>query len=228
MTPSPLWAVVPVKDFGEAKTRLGDILSGEGRSALARAMLRDVLTAVADCPAIVGIVVVTSDDMAVAIAAPFGAIVVKDGSIGYNEAVRVGISSVRERTASVMVLPADIPSVRAEDITRLASLHPAAPAVTIARAEADGGTNALVMSPPDVIAVQFGTGSEACHLEAAHRAGAAVQSLDIPRMAHDIDRPEDVARFLAESSETHTYRLLHRLALAGTLSHRHALPGVIS
>jgi 2-phospho-L-lactate guanylyltransferase len=144
---------------------------------------------------------------------------VEDGSEpGYNQAVRTGISCVRQRTANVLVLPADIPLARAEDIARLASLHPAGPAVTVARAAADGGTNALVMSPPDVIAVQFGKNSEARHAEAAHKAGAAVQSLVIPRMAYDIDRPEDVARFLDGTSETHTYRLLRRMALAGTLS----------
>ena len=218
MTPGPLWAVVPIKRFVAAKTRLADILSGNDRSALARAMLRDVLAGVAACPAIAGIVVVTGDDSAAAIAAGFGAVVVEDGSTGYNSAVRAGISHVRERTANVLVLPADIPLVQAEDIARLASLHPAGPAVTVARAEADGGTNALVMSPPDVIAVQFGRNSEARHVEAAHKAGVAVQSLVIPRMAYDIDRPEDVARFLDEPSETHTYRLLGRMALARTLS----------
>jgi 2-phospho-L-lactate guanylyltransferase len=219
MTPSPLWAVVPVKRFVAAKTRLADILSGEDRSALAQAMLRDVLAGVADCPAIAGIVVVTGDDAAAAIAAGVGAIVVEHGSeAGYNSAVRAGISCIRERTANVLVLPADIPLVRGEDIAYLASLHPAGPAVTVARAAADGGTNALVMTPPDVIAVQFGEHSEARHVEAANKAGAAVRSLVIPRMAYDIDRPEDVARFLDGTSETHTYRLLRRMALAGTLS----------
>ena len=213
MTPGPLWAIVPVKRFAAAKTRLADMLSGEDRSALAQAMLRDVLTAVADCPAIAGIVVVTGDDAAAAIAAGVGAVVVEDGSPGYNSAVRAGLSHVRGRSADVVVLPADIPLVRAEDIARLASLHPAGPAVTVARAAADGGTNALLMSPPDVIAVQFGTNSEARHVAAACKAGAAVRSLVVPRMAYDIDRPEDVVRFLGGPSETHTYRLLRRMAL---------------
>src|SRR5262245_42164938 len=38
-------AVVPAKDFGTAKQRLGRALPGEARSALARAMLEDVLAA---------------------------------------------------------------------------------------------------------------------------------------------------------------------------------------
>ena len=214
MTPGPLWAVVPVKDFVAAKMRLADILSDENRSELARAMLRDVLTAVADCPAVAGTIVVTGDDTAAAMAAGFGATVVEDASdAGYNSAVRAGISCVRERTANVLVLPADIPLVRGEDIARLASLHPTGPAVTVARAAADGGTNALLMSPPDAIAVQFGTNSEARHVAAACKAGAAVRSLIVPRMAYDIDRPEDVVRFLGGPSETHTYRLLRRMAL---------------
>lgn len=219
MTADPIWAIVPVKQFDAAKLRLAGILSSERRSELAEAMLRDVLAAAAGCATIAGIVVVSCDESAAGIAAGFGVEVVQTASDpGHNQAIRAGVSHLPGGASTVLVLSADIPLVRAEDILRLASLHAPSPAVTIARAAADGGTNALVLSPPDVIDFSFGKDSEAAHLEAARQAGAGAQSFAIPRMAFDLDRPEDVARFLRAPSSTCTYRLLRRIAEAGELS----------
>jgi len=229
MTADPLWAIVPVKGFDAAKMRLAGMLSGEHRSALAEAMLRDVLAAAAGCAAIAGIVVVTGDDSAARIAAGFGAEIVRTASDpGHNPAIRAGVSHVRERASTVLVLSADIPLLRAEDISRLASLHGPGPAVTLARAAADGGTNALLVSPPDIIDFMFGKASEQAHMEAARQVGAAARSLTIPRMAFDLDRPEDVARFLRAPSSTCTYRLLRSVAEAGALSPQPAPQGEVS
>ena len=219
MTPDPLWAVVPVKRFATAKMRLAGILSGDHRCRLAEAMLRDVLGAAAGCAALSGIAVVTSDEEAAALAAELGAEVVETGSeLGHNAAVEAGVDHVRQRAAGVLVLAADIPLVRPEDIDHLAALHGPVPAVTIVRAVADGGTNALLVSPPDVIGFHFGSNSESRHLEAARKAGAAARSLTIARMAFDLDRPEDVGRLLDRPSPTATYRLLRRLQESRELS----------
>ena len=40
-----IWAVVPVKNFNLAKTRLGGVLQAEERNQLSQAMLQDVLSA---------------------------------------------------------------------------------------------------------------------------------------------------------------------------------------
>lgn len=219
MIADTLWAVVPVKRFKAAKMRLSDMLSSQHRSALAEAMLRDVLAATAGCPAIAGIAVVTSDERAAVIAKEFGAEVVKtDTDPGHNPAIQAGVSHLLGRASTVLVLSADIPLLRAEDIVRMSSLHGPGPAVTLAGAAADGGTNALLVSPPDVIGFRFGKHSEAGHLEAARQAGAVARSLTIARMAFDLDRPEDVARFLRAPSSTCTYRLLREIAEAGKLS----------
>ncbi len=53
-------AVVPAKEFTAAKQRLADALPAATRAALARAMLEDVLSALAGAP-IDRIVVVTPD-----------------------------------------------------------------------------------------------------------------------------------------------------------------------
>jgi 2-phospho-L-lactate/phosphoenolpyruvate guanylyltransferase len=219
MTADGIWAVLPVKRFVTAKMRLAGLMSDEHRCALAQAMMRDVLAALAGCPTIAGITVVTSDDRAADIAAAVDAKVVNTGfDRGHTAAVQSGVGSVYGRATNVLVLSTDIPLVRCEDIALLVSHHAPGPAVTLARAVADGGTNAILVSPPDVIGFQFGTGSESRHIEAARQVGATVRSLTIPRMAFDIDRPDDVTRFLEARSSTFTYRLFRQLAAANALS----------
>ena len=58
------------------------------------------------------------------------------------------------------------------------------------------GTNALLVSPPDAIAVAFGSGSRAAHLAAAEAAGATSVELDGP-LGLDVDTPDDL--ILAEA-----------------------------
>jgi 2-phospho-L-lactate guanylyltransferase len=61
------------------------------------------------------------------------------------------------------------------------------------------GTNALLLSPPDVIEFCFGGDSKDAHVEAARSAGARVELLDGP-LAVDIDTPEDLLLAEAETS----------------------------
>ena len=62
------------------------------------------------------------------------------------------------------------------------------------------GTNALLLSPPDVIDFCFGGDSKAAHLAAARAAGARVEVLDGP-LTLDIDTPEDLLLAQAEIPE---------------------------
>jgi hypothetical protein len=59
-------------------------------------------------------------------------------------------------------------------------------------------------------------------------APARREPLIIPRMAFDLDRPDDVARFLRRPSSTFTYRLLRGIAEAGELSPQPAPRGEFS
>ena len=53
------------------------------------------------------------------------------------------------------------------------------------------GTNALLLSPPDIVDFAFGPGSRQTHADRARRAGAVLVELDGP-LALDIDTPEDL------------------------------------
>ena len=57
-------AILPVKSFGTAKQRLGELIEQDARSALMRAMLSDVLEALAAVPELERVLVVTSNPLA--------------------------------------------------------------------------------------------------------------------------------------------------------------------
>jgi hypothetical protein len=114
----------------------------------------------------------------------------------------------------LLVLPGDVPGVRVSELFRLvlppftAALDDRATVRTRNRKQSshapehspgvrlvqspDGGTNALVLSPPHAIPFRFGPGSAARHrAEAVHR-GMRAESVPLPSLASDIDQPEDL------------------------------------
>lgn len=186
-----VWAVLPVKRLDLAKQRLAPVLSGAERTALARAMLHDVLTTLAATPELRGIVVVSGDRIAEELAKRFAARVANDLSeTGVNDAIRQGMKLL-QRDAAVLVVPADIPFATVGDLqTVIASLrrHP----VVLAPASSDGGTNALAMRSADLIEPGFGMDSYARHQARARRKKLSCGVVRSYGLGHDIDRPEDL------------------------------------
>jgi 2-phospho-L-lactate/phosphoenolpyruvate guanylyltransferase len=205
-----LWAVVPVKLFDRSKRRLMPLLSGLEREALARAMLEDVLGALMHASSLAGVMVVTGDRSAAAIARAAGALVVTDlDNAGMTAAVTSAARYLAAMgRAGMLVVPADVPLITHQDVETVISAHRAAPSVTLVPAATDGGTNALVCSPPEVIPISFGEDSFRRHQGAARAIGIEPRVLRLERAGRDIDRPEDLATFLQAPSPTRTYACL--------------------
>lgn len=202
-----LWAVVPVKPFARAKQRLAGELSGAQRAALAACMLRDVLTALAGTPALAGRLVVTADAAAAALARSLGAVVLPEPEpAGLNEAVRAAAAWVQAQGGSgLLVVPGDAPGVTAEELAQLTAAHAQGAAVALVPAHDEGGTNALLLSPPSRLAPAFGEGSFGRHLRAAQAAGVQPQVLALPGLGLDLDHPHDLARFALSQTGTGTH-----------------------
>ncbi|MGV3652813.1 MAG: 2-phospho-L-lactate guanylyltransferase [Noviherbaspirillum sp.] len=205
-----LWAVVPVKPFAQAKTRLAPVLAPAGRALLARAMLEDVLAALAASPALAGILVVTGDADAEAIARLAGAEVLADR---LNDGITAAVAAAARHLAlagcgGMLVVPADLPLLTPEDVELVARAHRGSPAVTMVAASNDGGTNALACSPPDAMAFSYGNGSFRRHWNEAESRGIAPRLLRLPRFGLDIDRPEDLAAFMTTPTLTRSYAFL--------------------
>ncbi|MGH6798422.1 MAG: NTP transferase domain-containing protein, partial [Roseiarcus sp.] len=137
-----VWAVVPVKRFDQAKQRLAGLLDGAARAALAAAMLRDVLEQFSGTAGLEGILVVTSDTEAAAIAESFGATVLTDpADSGVNDAVAHGIRKLGSLGASsAIIAPSDIPFATSAELGIVLAALGRTP-VVLTPAARDGGTN---------------------------------------------------------------------------------------
>ena len=205
-----LWAVVPVKERGRAKERLAPLLLPETRQALALAMLQDVLGALADAEGLAGLLLVTCDAAAGRMARHYGARLVECGARdGHTGAVAAAARLLAaEGRAGMLTLPGDIPLATAGEIGQIIGAHRPAPSFTIVPSHDEGGSNAILLSPPDAVPLRFGTDSFFPHLRAAEAQGIRPTVLRLPGIALDIDNPEDLATFARQPSTTHTRAFL--------------------
>ena len=219
MNRATLWAVVPVKSFNSAKQRLTPVLDADERAGLARAMFEDVLDVLAQHPALAGTLVVTNDAEAASLARAKGVGVLADQpDAGLVPAVRHAARTLAAaRCAGMLVVPADLPSIKAADIELIALGHRHTPAVTLVAAGSDGGTNALACSPPDVLPICYGEDSFRRHHYAAKKLGLAPRVLTLPRFELDIDRPDDLLAFMAQPASTRTHAWLQNSGIARRL-----------
>lgn len=204
------WAVVPVKDTASAKQRLAPVLPPALRQALALAMLEDVLAALAKVTGLAGRLIVTTDPAARMLAARYDCECMKEGAAdGHTGAVTAAARRLaREGRAGMLTLPGDIPLVTPSEIGRLIAAHRPAPSFTIAPSHDERGSNAILMSPPDVVALRFGEDSFFPHLAACEARGIAPSIVKLPGIALDIDNPTDLAHFARLRSQTRAGRLL--------------------
>jgi 2-phospho-L-lactate guanylyltransferase len=197
-------AILPVKRFELAKQRLSTRLPAAQREIVARAMVEDVLNTLVASSELAGVLVVTNEPSVAALSEALGAIVEPDrAEAGQNAAAGVGIAyAVRAGIERVLLIPGDCHALDGEELSALLA-HPVGGArVVVVVPDRHGtGTNALLLSPPDVIAPAFGPDSFARHRELAGKAGALCETARPSTLLLDVDTPEDLAALLAMASE---------------------------
>ena len=205
-----MWAVVPVKSFEGAKTRLRTVLDEAARRALAEAMLEDVLAALTGAPGLAGIAIVTVDPTVAALARHHGArVMTEPRPDGQSTAVAFAADLLaREGVPGMLTLPGDVPLVTATDVAAVLAAHGPAPSVTMVAADGAGGTNALACSPLDLMGFHFGEDSLSRHITEARRQGVEPRLVPCPNIALDLDRPDDITAFLAQPSAGRTRAVL--------------------
>lgn len=214
--------LVPVKNLTQAKQRLSSVLSPEQRFALARAMCEDVLEALSRWRKRPAVAVVTSDPFAREVASRFDFEVVgDDDNFGETNAIEMATAVCRERGAtSTLVVPADIPLIESAELQKIADAAPSGGAVLVPDA-ARRGTNAAWRSPSDLFPLRFGNDSFLPHLAAAKATGLPCVVLELPGIARDVDRPEDLYEVAAASGERRSQKLVRSWNLAGRIKVGH-------
>jgi 2-phospho-L-lactate guanylyltransferase len=208
-------AIVPVKRFALAKQRLSERFPPAQRATVARAMVEDVLGALVAAPGLSEVLVVTNEPLIAKLAGQLGAQVRTDvHEAGQSTAAGAGISYALDGGVErVLLVPGDCPAL---DIDELSALLQApsdpTPSVVIVPDRHGTGTNALLLTPPDVIDPAFGPGSFERHRALAAQAGVRCDVARPATLLLDIDTPEDLAALLAGPSERAPHT---RAALAG-------------
>jgi 2-phospho-L-lactate guanylyltransferase len=197
-------AVLPIKSFTQAKQRLRCDLAAHDRRALVEAMFADALVALGRVHSLERIVVVSGDRVAQRIAGGYGASVVEDDERGHNTAAARGIATLREGGVErVLLVPGDCPLLSADDLNALLT-HPAGARSALIVPDRHGtGTNALLLTPPDVLAPSFGPDSRRRHLADASAAGVPAEVVELDSLALDVDTPEDLEALRRQLASSH-------------------------
>jgi 2-phospho-L-lactate guanylyltransferase len=213
-------AILVVKSFSQAKQRLRGGLSDTERRALVGAMFSDVLVALHRVPHLESIIVVSGDRVAQRIAREYGATVIEDDERGHNPAATQGIRTALEAGIErALLVPGDCPLLDPEEIEELLAHRPVERSALIVPDRHGTGTNALLLSPPDVLAPSFGPDSRRRHMADAGMAGVPAEVVEVPCLALDIDTPDDLGalqRHVAENrgGAAHTRGMLNQLLRA--------------
>ena len=201
--------LVPVKDLRNAKQRLSPSLSGEERTALARAMVEDVFDALVPFAISPGVAIVSGDSWASqqAKARKF-TIVLDDVQDGETAAIEMGTAFCGGQGVNfTLVFPADIPLITRDEVQAVLDLAPKRGCVIVPAADGRG-TNAILRRPFNLIPLRFGNDSFQPHLAAARDTGFEVIVRQYPGIGLDVDRPDDLVGLLREPVTSRAQRLL--------------------
>lgn len=188
-----LWAIVPVKPFGLAKSRLAPVLEPTQRVALSRAVLAQTLAILQQTPAVTRTLVVSRDPAALSLARMYQANTVSEsGQPELNAALRRAIQVARSFGASgVLVLPADLPTLTVDDVAAMIPPASEDEAASIAPDRHHQGTNGVFVRPPHLLDVSFGVGSFERHLAQLREHGLSPRIIERPGLQLDLDTPDD-------------------------------------
>jgi 2-phospho-L-lactate/phosphoenolpyruvate guanylyltransferase len=213
-------AVLPVKRWDSAKQRLAEDFGKGTRRALVEAMVTDVLIALRRSAKVDLTLVITREPGVEALAHGYDADTVHDtAEETHSAAAALGVQRAVERGARrVLLIPGDCPALDPKDLDALLSRRVAEDGEVVLVPDRHGtGTNALLLTPPQVIVPAFGPGSRERHERLAAEAGVACRVEEIRSLVLDVDTADDlevVREALGEGvgNAAHTRGMLSRLA----------------
>jgi 2-phospho-L-lactate guanylyltransferase len=194
------YAIIPVKSFSKAKTRLN--IPQTKRELLCKEMLEEVLRTLLKCKSIDNIVIVSKDDAVVKLGKPFGAIQIFDDDRGVNQAVHLADQYLSDLECNCSVIfPQDIPMMESSDIDSLLGFLRSKNSVILVPSRQFNGTNALVRYYASSMKTQYDKGSYSYQLNAAKSVTQNISLALIRRMMLDIDDELDLAFMLKQNEK---------------------------
>ena len=198
------FAIVPVKRFENAKTRLSSMLDTEDRIRLSSLMLEDTLQILSVTPPLTQVIIVSADKRADEIATKHGAkFLPEEKEKGVNSAVALadGYCIEKEAADATIVIPHDLPLLDSLVISKACELaEKESTCIVICPSVRYDGTNMLLRKPPSVIGTFYETDSYNMHVRTAIKLGIPVKPLLSKSLMYDIDTPEDALQLIKEEN----------------------------
>lgn len=218
-----LWLIIPAKSFNRSKSRLAGVLHQHERAALSRKLLTHIIHAGQRAKVCAQIAVTSRDPAVLAHAAALGTQVVHERqptTADATNAAHTALSTegdprlepslnraldqargvaVANGADAILILPADLPYIQPTDIVELHAAAAAGAQVVIAPSP-DGGTNGLLLHPPNALEFAFGRQSFQRHLQQAQTAQLPYRIVQSERLAFDLDQPQDLVRWQTQQT----------------------------
>ena len=194
-------AIIPVKTFSKAKTRLD--LSSEKKDNLCKLMFEEVLQTISLSNTIDQIIVVTKDKEAIEISKKFNAVsIIDDDESGVNHAVSLADSYVKENNFDAsIVFPQDIPFMKTQDIDFLLQFQKSPDCAIVVPSRRFDGTNALLRMPVDLMETHYDEDSYKIHLSTGKSLTQNTSLVFVRRIMMDIDNFEDLKFSLKQNEK---------------------------
>lgn len=184
---------IPMKDPAAAKTRLATCLNDQDRQELAFALFKRTLDVITQADCGCDVLVVTESARIESVCASRKIAVLREAqSSGLNAACECAAVWATKRSYSKLaILPADLALLAPDDLSKLAAFPLEHGQVALCEAT-DGGTNCLLVCPPDALQFQYGTNSFKAHRRQAMSNGLQSFVLRDSDMRFDIDTSDDL------------------------------------
>ncbi len=207
-----LCIVIPMKDPQYSKQRLSDVLAPDERQCVALNLFRNTLRFLRTHFSDSDVLIVTPSSFIADIARQYKVnVLLESQAKGLNAAINQGAQYCQlHGYKSVLVLPADIIDLNISEFQQLLNTQRTEGSVIICPAD-DGGTNALLCTPPMALDFNYGIGSSNKHWEQANSKGYRCELLALPALALDLDTAQDLQQLSAAA--------INQLKLNTTNSH---------
>lgn len=186
--------LLPIKNPNAAKERLSELLTIQQRRNLAEFLIEQTFQFFGTFLDLADVLVVTDSPAIAQRGGEHGfASLVEEKAEGETKAVERGTEwSVSNGYASQVVIPGDMVALDPVELRQLLQTDRPSPGVILCPATGEDGTNAIMTSPPNVIAFRFGARSFPDYCDRAQQAGVDCRIVRLKSLVLDLDTPDDV------------------------------------
>ena len=193
-------AIIPVKTFSKAKTRLN--LQPACKEEICHLMLEEVMKTIFNSKLVDQIILVSKDETALKLGKQYSAIEIFDNESGVNDAINLADQYLSDKKFDCSVIfPQDVPIMTSLDIDNLLGFVKSTDSVIIVPSRQFNGTNALVRRPADLMKTKYDMGSYKFQMDAANTKTRNTSMALIRRIMLDIDDESDLDFMLKQNSK---------------------------